>query len=214
MYNFYDGAATVANWNIPSPQTFCYWLILRGYNATTNRFSGSADNYETKYLVASAKYQADFFENTGTPLPSSPGGTGTRIHLAFAVTANGTCKSYLNGVLDATSGTVGTVTTPATLGIGGRNGSFSGQCANGDLEDIRVYNRELSAQEILNLYGANGLDCIYDGLLNRWALTSKGDGTEISTDPIYDLTTAREHLAKATGNIYYRGGFITPRRRV
>jgi hypothetical protein len=213
MYNFYTGLASVANWTVPSPMTICKWVILRGYNAAQNRLFGTADNFETKFVIFGEDYQGDLFENSGSPLPSSPAGVGVRLHLAFTGTIAGSVKSYLNGVLDVTDSSLGgTPSSPATLGVGGRSGSSD--VANGDLEDVRVYNRELSANEILTIYTSNGRDNIYDGLINRWAVSSKGDGTDISTDYIYDLTGSKQHLQKVSNAVYYRGGFISPRRRV
>jgi hypothetical protein len=194
--------------------SICHWIILRGYNAGTNRFFGTADNFETKFIVGSNVYQGDLFENNGTPLPSSPAGTGIRIHLAFTGTIGVSVKSYLNGTLDVTDSAVSSSpASPATLGVGGRAGSSD--YANGDMEDIRVYDRELTGSEIRCIYASNGRDGIISGLINRWAQTSKGDGTDISSDYIYDETASRQHLQKAaSGVIYYRGGFLNPRRRV
>lgn len=214
MYNFATGMSTVASWAVPSPISISFWITLRGFNGGgSEKFIGTGDDFESKYLNSTNKYYIDLFEAAGSAMPSSPSGLNNRVHLAFTGTLNGTVKSYLNGVLDVTSGTVtDSPTSPATLGVGGRPGSSNP--ANGDMEDVRIYNRELVAAEVKNIYESNGRDNIVDGLINRWAVTSKGDGTDIGTDYIYDLTTSRQHLQKSAGNIYYRGGFLNPRRRV
>lgn len=211
MYNFYTGQAAVSNFTVPDPATICFWLILRGFNVSLNNLIGTATNWRAKFNVSTTKIEANF-NQTASLASVSTVGIGTRIHLAFVNLRSTRGKLYFNGIEEGDNSGSSTPTSPNTLAVGGTNGVSDN--ANGDMEDIRVYNRELSAQEIKNIYGANGLDLIYDGLINRWALTSKGDGTDIGTDPIYDLTTARKHLTKVSNNVYFRGGFINPRRRV
>lgn len=214
MFNFATGMAYVSSWTVPTPITICHWVIPRVFNATANRFFGTADDFETKCIPPSGNiYQGDIFESAGVQATTTAV-IGTRVHLAFTSSINGTTLTYVNGVQESTSSNGALPSSPASLAVGGRYGASSGQEANSDLEDIRIYNRILSAAEIKNIYASNGRDCIIGGLINQWAVSTKGDGTDIGTDYIYDLTSSRQHLQKLSNNIYYRGGFLNPRRRV
>ncbi|MDB6109038.1 MAG: type sorting protein [Pedosphaera sp.] len=80
-----------------------------------------------------------------TTLPA----VGTYVHVAG--TWNGTTMAiYYNGVLKASLAAAGTNrTTTDTLAIGAKNGSgTAGDYFQGTLDDVRVYNRGLSASEI------------------------------------------------------------------
>lgn len=168
----------------------------------------------SRFLVASTKVEAGYNQNPSSLTDStSTVGTGTRVHVAFTNLRSTTGLLYWNGVQENSNSGSNTPTSPNTLAIGGRNGSTD--YTNGDLEDVRIYNRVLTAAEIKNIYLSNGRDGITPGLINQWARTSKGNGNDISTDSIYDETGSRQHLTKAgAGNIYYRGGYLNPRRRV
>ena len=213
MYNFYTDMASVASWTIPNPSTVCLWFIPRGYNASYNYLIGTADNWCARYNISTTKIEARFNQNNSLASTSTLN-VGARAHLVFTIQRSSVGKLYFNGAEEGDNSGSSTPTSPATLAIGGRGG-LSSDYANGDIEDVRIYNRLLSPAEIKNIYLSGGRDVITSGLINQWARTSLGNGTEISTDSIYDETTSRQHLTKAgAGNIYYRGGFLNPRRRV
>jgi hypothetical protein len=70
---------------------------------------------------------------------------------------SGVRRIYVNGVLaasDAQTGTIGTNTNGSSIGVfGGFNGS-RGYYYNGSISTVKVYNRALSASEILQNYDA------------------------------------------------------------
>ena len=53
----------------------------------------------------------------------------------------------------------------------------SGQAWNGIIDDIRVYDRVLSANEIQTIYGARGQDGIVDGLTLWYPMNEGAEGT-------------------------------------
>jgi len=212
MYNFYTDMATVASWTIPDPSTVCLWFIPRGYNASYNYLIGTADNWTARYNISTTKIEARF-NQSNTLASTSTLAVGARAHLVFTIQRSTVGRLYFNGVEEGNNSGASTPTSPTTIGLGGRYGNTD--YANGDIEDVRIYNRLLGAAEIKNIYLSGGRDNIVGGLINRWGKISKGNGTDISTDSIYDETSSRQHLAKAaSGNIYYRGGFLNPRRNV
>lgn len=207
--------ATVGSFAVPDPSTICLWFIARGYNASVNYLMGSELLWCSRLNTVTVKIEAGYNQNpsTSTDSTSTLGGTGIRVHVAFVNERSITGNLYWNGVLENSNSGSSTPTSPNTLAVGGRNGSTD--YANGDLEDVRIYNRILQAGEINCIYHSGGRDNIVRGLINRWATNSKGNGTDISTDNIYDETASRQHLSKlGAGGIYYRGGFLNPRRRV
>jgi hypothetical protein len=77
------------------------------------------------------------------------------VHFTIIIDYSGkTIKFYRNGVLIQTSNMTGTPIFPSTNRekyLGAYNAG-SGRITNGNLDDMRIYNRELSASEIKAIY--------------------------------------------------------------
>ncbi|MCW1922275.1 PQQ-dependent sugar dehydrogenase [Luteolibacter arcticus] len=85
---------------------------------------------------------------------TSPVDTGAWVHVACTrVKSSGEMKIYINGVLEATrSGSVDTLNANGVLCIGATPGN-AGTSYEGDLDQIRIHDRALTAAEILDLSG-------------------------------------------------------------
>ena len=74
-------------------------------------------------------------------------------HIVGVYAENNVCL-YVNGILNGVCDTSATMTnSAATLNIGKRAGASSNYFT-GNIDDVRIYNRALSAQEVSNLYSA------------------------------------------------------------
>lgn len=70
----------------------------------------------------------------------------------LALTYNGSALvSYIDGAQTATNSVTGTITTGSPTNIG----NYGGYYANGYIDDVRIYNRALSANEVKQLYSSN-----------------------------------------------------------
>lgn len=67
-------------------------------------------------------------------------------------TVTGTIKIYVNGQLDNTAGGGSTITTAAVDVLIGSSALQTSRAWSGMLSDVRIYNRVLTAQEIVQLY--------------------------------------------------------------
>lgn len=77
--------------------------------------------------------------------------TGTW-NLVGLVRASGTCTQYVNAVSDATFAAAGSLTiTGRSLTVGQNAGTYY---YNGDIAQVQIYNRALSATEIRQMYNA------------------------------------------------------------
>jgi hypothetical protein len=74
--------------------------------------------------------------------------TGSWYHIV-GVYDGSTTKLYINGVLDATTSTSGTYNVNTNFAIGK---TLDGRYLDGLMDDVRVYNRALSATEVTELY--------------------------------------------------------------
>lgn len=96
-------------------------------------------------------------------------------HVAVVSTTNNTGMIYLNGTLVASgyanNGVSGNGLICDTLYIGGVGGVSPVTSINGQIDDVRIYNRALSAQEIAALYQDQALsDCVGNGWTNGYTL--------------------------------------------
>ncbi|MCA0425966.1 MAG: gliding motility-associated C-terminal domain-containing protein [Bacteroidetes bacterium] len=108
----------------------------------------------------------------------------------FAVTINDTImRYYRNGILVGTSTTYTSITSDKTQGLnlGRGNPNNAGDFFNGRLDEVRIYNRTLTAAEITKLYqlsSINGLPTVNAGtdqnMCKDDSLTINGTGTLIA----------------------------------
>lgn len=99
------------------------------------------------YLSTNGVAQVNFYSPTTSTVPI---GAWTMVSATYDGAYR---KLYLNGVLVASTSTTGIVTTgQATMYIGYRVGGST--FSVGDMDDVRVYNRALSAAEIQAIYNA------------------------------------------------------------
>jgi len=111
---------------------------------------------------------------------------GTWFHVAATFDyAAKIIRLYVDGVLDATSGVLvwGASPTSATnslaFNIGSQHGGGS-EFWNGTIDDVRVYSRLLSANEIATIHAARGTDAILAGLEHRFQLQEDAPGVAVS----------------------------------
>jgi hypothetical protein len=84
---------------------------------------------------------------------------------------------------------------------------------DGSLEDIRIYNRNLSAAEMATIYAARGRDGILGGLVSRWFLNEGAPGTTPSgSDSVKDHAPNGNHGTPSGSNLY-TGSQLAWRRR-
>lgn len=113
-------------------------------------------------------------------------------------------RVWLNGVLDATSDQTGTIHGTPTMDLGiGNNGDGTGSGADvcdARTEDVRVYDRILSAAEWLTIYNSMGNDDIVDGLLAHVISNDRRQGVVVTTKNPIDSGPAELAMAASFGS--------------
>ena len=104
-------------------------------------------------------------------------------------------KLYINGVLNNTASAAATISDSGIIKVIGDNSynCAGGQEVNGYLDDLRIYNRALSAQEVQQLYalgqvniGHSNTVTVSSGLVGHWPLN--GPATSWLTDTTQDTS--------------------------
>lgn len=125
-----------------------------------------------------------------------------------------TIRVFLNGVLDFSLSASGTIFASShRLGIGGYDEDGTSETASeqdGDIEDVRYYNRILTAEEWATIHGTRGLDGIVNGLVTRWPINEEPDGNTIVTPK--DVGPAQLSVSLITNTPSYIEGELRQRK--
>ena len=147
---------SVFSWiNVDSPSNTKYYFLGTREEST----SASTSKGFTFWLDSSREIQARIYTTTSniTQVTAGVVTNGVWANVAFTYVASSkTLKIFRNGIeVGSTTGTAAGVTSPDNLGIGrtatgGQYGYF-----DGNIGPVQIYNRALSAEEVLSNY--NGL---------------------------------------------------------
>lgn len=146
-FNGTSSYVSIGKTDIATPWTAAMWVNrTNDTGAASDSLMGSAsgalklEQYNGTKEVGYTKYgTSDYTFSYTAP-------TGTWVHLAFVGVSSGV-SLYVNGVLQGTNS--GVINCPMSFIGCGKSGV---DYLWGMLDDVKIYNRALSAQEILNLY--------------------------------------------------------------
>jgi len=137
---------------------------------------------------------------------------GTWVHLVGTWIAGTEAKLYKNGLLVATDSSVDTVLDDSSGDhiIGARALSGGSEFFNGLIDDVRIYDRALSLDEIGQLYNgfehadlpkftASGTLTIDDGLLGYWKIDEGADNLCSGGEDVCDTSGNGNHGTIANG---------------
>jgi hypothetical protein len=93
-------------------------------------------------------------------------------HICATYNGATTLSAYVNGVLKGTRTLAGVLATTATAVNIGRSTAVGGSYFNGKIDDVRLYNRALSAQEIGQLYSIGAANVAHSNTVSGTGLNS------------------------------------------
>ena len=174
------------------PASFCLWVNFTALNTgvtdtggyQTNRLYGVDDVWEVRATTDYGTHLTWYFVNemyasaTTTPPPATSTTVpvpGVWYHVICTADATKYDQIFINGVYQA-GGPCADTPSSTTMTIGNRLDGVNQTCTNGILDDVRVYNRVLTASEAATIYACRGSDNIYYGLTNRWLMNEGAAG--------------------------------------
>ncbi len=156
--NDFIDAGNDSTLNISGDLTISAWVNIsthKDFNGIISKISSTDRNYE---ILVRTTGQVSFYTMTSGNLNFTTSTTtipvNTWTHVVVTVesgVANGT-KFYFNGIQDATTGihTVAGNTANANIGRRTTNAFYM----NGKIDEVSIFNVELTAQEVQNIYNA------------------------------------------------------------
>lgn len=173
--------ASAAVYTRPSTDhTVSYWLRLDNASGISRPF-GCTGLWEARTNGSTGFLTSDYLQS-GT-LGNVTLTVGTYHHVAFVQDVTNTDRfAYLDGVL------VNTITTATfagqqsgTLFLGRSPGGGVAQSWFGAIDDVRIYDRVMTGNEIATIYACRGQDGILDNLQHHWPLDEGAEGAATVT---------------------------------
>lgn len=161
--------------------TWMGWLQVSSVGTTDSLLIESNDGTAERSLAIGASKISFFVRGSNGQSVTLVGATtlivGRWYHVA-GTRSSGTLVAYLNGVSDGTgtNGALGNTDISGTsVKIGGRNVGSS-TFLGGFIDDVRIYNRALSASEIQSIGFSRSRIQGTDGLIGYWPMDDGVDG--------------------------------------
>lgn len=215
--------ASVSAFPVPTPfASVSFWLRYTSLVGNIRRLLGSGGNFEVRGgngagTQPPGQVVTDLFVNTDGAQSVTLLTVGPWFHVVTTgefTAGNSITDVYLNGVLDAGPLTVaGANVAAAIMTLGNRTGVGSADVLNGLLDDVRFYNRRLSAAEIQSIFSARGRDSVRQGLLSRITFPGGVPGTSpVGVGSVKDYGPTGIHYSP-TGSPVYGEKFVSGSRR-
>lgn len=178
--------ATLMTWVKPVTLTGTERMMLYFSTGTANNSSRAAITMRigTGFRCSGRRLDADTVQTVdSTTVPA----TGTIYHVAGVLDwTNTALRIYVNGVQEnsvTVAGWTGNSSNTASLGaqMACRTAGDNATEIDAILDDPRVYNRVLTANEIQDIASARGRDAVVNGMVERWKLMDNSTGSAITT---------------------------------
>jgi hypothetical protein len=121
-------------------------------------------------------------------------------------------RMYINGVQDGTPVALAGTLFGTTVALNLARRSGGGGAYDGMLDDVRIYDRAMSAAEIATVYASRGNDGILHGLVARYLMREASVGTAATVaGSVKDLTKNSLHLNPSASPVYAESRLMTRR---
>lgn len=145
----FDGTiGSVVNCGTITPKdegAICFWMKA-ATPAGTTEVMGRGSDYEIE-ILSTGKLRHKIGNNGFASTANATGAGWVHVACTWRLTER---KTYLNGRLDATNTTTVSVGTAGTFYLG--RGSVGSPYFEGQLHDVRIYNRTLTAGEVFSIF--------------------------------------------------------------
>ncbi|MFA9262594.1 MAG: LamG domain-containing protein, partial [Undibacterium sp.] len=185
--------ATLAGWynvsSVSGTERDIISLSINSGSPTTNSRASAYLNSTGKFTCGGRSTDGETFQAVDTTATYP---TGRWVHFACTINyATNTIKIYLDGAAQATTGTpafaaTATANTTSSYNRIGAEDDGSAFFFLGSLDEIRIYNRGLSADEIGQLYRLTAPTSVDTSLKGYWSF----NGQDMSSTTAYDMSGA------------------------
>ncbi|MFZ3077992.1 MAG: DUF2341 domain-containing protein, partial [Candidatus Aenigmatarchaeota archaeon] len=183
--NGYVDAGNGASIGLTDNYTLEAWIKIAGSPSDgRGTIVSKSMSYYLQYIPSGSGWNISWYHYGRTPAAYQNSNSllqsGNWYHVVL-VSSSAQDILYINGAMDATAGVSGSITaTSYDLAIGGETYTSPYRYFNGTIDEVRVYNRSLSAAEIAEQYRAGKARLDYQDLRFTWLNTSSNSEQNIS----------------------------------
>lgn len=171
-----SGADTESSVSLPSTGSISFWIRVHAFDGP--RVLATNDDFEGRF--DGSTLDCDWGKSGGNTMDVGALTLNALHHIVSTWnTTSGASSCYKDAVLEDTNSDRDSVTNDI-LHFGDRTGT--NDPLDGELYDVRIYDRVLEAAEVETIYNARGGDGIVYGLLYRWLMDEEEEGNSFSTD--------------------------------
>lgn len=215
----YGRIANNTIFNVTPNVTIMGWVYTTGTSAMqriASRYLNGATANE-QYGIDVFNMMPRFLVGTTGAMSTATGGTITtnRWYHVCGVYNGATMLVYLDGVQVGSTTRSGTITSSTGVFSFGAdyNGTTATEFLTGSLEDIRIYGRALSAQEVQTISVLKGADGIANGLIIRLPLNTAAIGTTLAASAvIYDISNNKANATNIVAGATFSAGNMRSRK--
>lgn len=202
--------------NIPginSAKTISMWINTASFTASTwstfNIYCNpSQSNPSAIQIGCRADGKIGTWNFGGTYLVSATApSVNVWFHYTYTHDGNKAHQLFLNGVLSTSASTSISTNTTYAVTIGN---NYWSEAFSGYLEDIRIYNRVLAANEIQSIYSIRGADYINNGLIGQWTCVGTKSSAASTLKNIGSTTNVND-AALSTGSPLFDSTYLKSR---
>jgi len=174
----------VTNFTPTNNVSVVFWLLNRLANQT-GRIVALSDAWEI-YLQADGTIGNDLHRATTTLSSVTSFESETRYHVVCTRASDNTRQIFVDGVFDnSDSGGTAALPSAALLYLGVKQDITN--YLTGLIEDVRIYDRVLSASEVATIYSSKGTDGIVYGLNHRWKMDEGSEEVVVGAGSVKDV---------------------------
>ena len=192
------------DFNLTSDFTLMAWIKL---DTTQGEYGGSVickRDSLCQYCLRIKYDDISFLSSTDNSYTADLN-NDTWYHVAVSVDSDSN-SIYLDGDLKKSSSFIVQQYDPTTLGIGSKDGSSAGNLFNGSIDEVMVFNRSLSSEEIKNIYELRRIET---GLLDNTEIQGNLTLTQKITFALGEIIdNIVDGWIRITGNLDMNNGII------
>lgn len=208
-YQFNSGYLQTLGTGLPvanANKTICCRVYMNGVSALQSFFNAVDPATSTGYQLGIVSGALSIWNYGGSPVVTGPNMLANRWY-DIDYTFDGTNHNmYLDAVLQSSSTTYTPANAPTLIQLGGNQWNEN---LNGLLEDVRIYNRLLTSNEIVSAH-SNSHDGNLAGLVAWWRMDDYPRGMTVSN--CKEDISNRQHTVVGTAPIgqptFFNGSFI------
>jgi hypothetical protein len=137
------------------PFSVCGWAYYRSFNGNDGHIIGGEQSGQRVWNIGpigSSEIKAGTYDGDGQGVEYSASYQDSWVHVCMTIDSSGTINAYHNGQYKGSDSTGTLSNSSPEIYIGAADFGHSPRYADALIDDVRIYNKELSDSEVVDIY--------------------------------------------------------------